>query len=72
MSSIWIPKWIFGFIRTGVKYLSTGVKYMDSKVEFWFYSYRGGKGAKCVEVLCVEGGRGAKCVEVVCVEIFTN
>ena len=42
MSSIWIPKWIFGFIRTGVKYLSTGVKYMDSKVEFWFYSYRGG------------------------------
>ena len=37
MSSIWIPKWIFGFIRTGVKY-------MDLKVEFSFYSYRGGGG----------------------------
>ena len=35
MSSIWIPKWIFGFIRTG-------------------------RGAKCVEVLCVEGGGGGK------------
>ena len=32
----------------------------------------GGKGAKCVEVLCIEGGGGAKCVEVLCVEIFTN
>ena len=57
MSSTWIPKWIFGFIRTGVKDLSTGVKYMDSKVEFWFYLYRGGKGkGECAEVLCVEGG----------------
>ena len=36
MSTIWIPKWIFGLIRTGVKDLSTGVKYMDSKVDFWF------------------------------------
>ena len=43
------------FFVTGVKDLSTGVKYMDSKVDFWFYSYRG-RGAKCVEVLCVEGG----------------
>ena len=42
MSSIWIPKQIFDFIHTGVKDLSTGVKYMDSKVEVWFYSYRGG------------------------------
>ena len=45
------------FFVTGVKDLSTGVKYMDSKVDFWFYSYRGGgRGAKCVEVLCIEGG----------------
>ena len=44
MSSIWIPKWIFGFIRTGVKDLSTGVKYMDSKVEFWFIRTRGARG----------------------------
>ena len=56
MSSIWIPKRIFGFIRTGVKDLSTGVKYMDSKVEFWFYSYRGGGKGECAEELCVEGG----------------
>ena len=48
------------FFVTGVKDLSTGVKYMDSKVDFWFYSYRGGEGAKCVEVLCVEGGRGGQ------------
>ena len=62
MSSIWIPKWIFDFIRTGVKDLSTGVRYMDSKMEAWFYSYGGGGGET----------RGAKCVEVLCVEIFTN
>ena len=62
VSSIWIPKWIFDFIRTGVKDLSAGVKYMDSKVEFWFCSYRGGGGGG-------EGGKGeAKCVEVLCVE----
>ena len=75
------------FFVKGVKDLSTGVKYMDSKVYFWFYSYRGGGGAKCVEVLCVEGGGakcvkvlcvegggggGGECVEVLCVEIFTN
>ena len=41
---------------------------MDSKVDFWFYSYRGGGEAKCVEVLCVEGGGGGKCVEVLCIE----
>ena len=61
------------FFVTGVKDLSTGVNYMDSKVDFWFYSYRGGggggEGAKCVELLCVEeGGEGAKCVELLCVE----
>ena len=41
---------------------------------FLVYSYGGGggfKGAKCVEVLCIERG-GTKCVEVLCVEIFTN
>ena len=72
MSSIWIPKRIFGFIRTGVKDLSTGVKYMDSKVEFWFYSYReGGKGGMCRSTMRRRGR--AKCVEVLCISIiFTN
>ena len=36
-------------------------------MDFWFYSYRGGgRGAKCVEVLCIEGG--GECVEVLCIE----
>ena len=29
-------------------------------MDFWFYSYRGGQGAKCVEALCVEGREGGK------------
>ena len=48
MSSIWIPKWIFGFIRTGE---GGGAKCVE------VLCVEGG-GAKCVEVLCVEGGGG--------------
>ena len=78
MSSIWIPKWIFGFIRAGVKDLSTVPSLWIPKWIFGLFVLGGGgggRGAKCVEVLCIEGGegaRGAKCVEVLCIKIFTN
>ena len=57
------------FFVTDVKNLSTGVKYMDSKVDFWFYSYWEGGGKMCRSTMR-RGGGGAKCVEVLCVEIL--
>ena len=63
--------WFYSY-RCQVSEYRCQVYGFQSGVLVLFVPGGGGRGAKCVEVLCVEGRRGAKCVEVVCVEIFTN